>query len=176
MVQSRKSARKNSDAGRDPASSGPQETASVAYDVFLSTAAEASYEGFYSRAVASRDRGETTSQHLTALNMIDEAIERIIPHDPLNKKYALQGDLSGIFRMKKGRLGICWMARPNHKAIFVIFISETLRKAEDANAPHRLVTKMMMSGECDEILEALGLEFVDRKTRTGKPRRDAGHP
>jgi len=136
--------------------------------VFLSTAAESAYEGFYSRAATSRDRGETTSHHLTALNMIDEVIAKTIPQDPFNIKYALQGDLSGIFRMKKGRLGICWMGRPNHKAIFVVFISETLRKDEDVNAPYRLVTRMMMSGECDEVLEALGLAPISRFNKSTK--------
>ena len=96
---------------------------SAAYDVTLSEAAEAAYGRFYKRAVEARDRGELTSSHFTALNMIDEVLEKVIPRDPFNKQYALHGDLSGIFRMQKGRLRICWIGSSTQREVCVIFIS-----------------------------------------------------
>lgn len=131
---------------------------SAAYDVVLSGAAEAAYGRFYKRAIEAKERGELTSSHFTALNMIDEVIEKLIPRDPFNKQYALQGDLSGIFRMQKGRLRICWIGSSTKRQVCVIFISETLRKDGDANDPYRVLTNMLLSGECDEIFKGLGLQ------------------
>jgi mRNA-degrading endonuclease RelE of RelBE toxin-antitoxin system len=125
--------------------------------VVLSETAEASYARFYKRAAEARDRGEVTSYHFTALNMIDEVLEKVIPRDPFNKQYALQGDLAGIFRMQKGRLRICWVGSSAKREVCVIFISETLRKEGDANDPYRVLTNMVLSGECDEIFKGLGL-------------------
>jgi len=86
--------------------------------------------------------------------MVQEAIKTIIPQNPLDKKYALSGNLSNIFRIKKGRYRICWIAS---SLIFVLFISETLRKDGDANDPYRLFTKMAMTGEFDTMLDQLGI-------------------
>jgi len=129
----------------------------AAYEVVFSEAAEAAYERFYKRAAEARDRGEITSSHFTVLNMIDEVIEKIIPRDPFNRRYALQGDLAGIFRMQKGRLRICWVGSSKHREVCVIFISESLRKEGDANDPYKVLTNMLLSGECDEIFKGLGL-------------------
>jgi mRNA-degrading endonuclease RelE of RelBE toxin-antitoxin system len=123
----------------------------------LSEAAEAVYERFYKRAAEARDRGEVTSYHYTALNMIDEVLEQIIPRDPFNKRYALQGNLSGIFRMQKGRLRIAWVGNSEKREVCVIFISETLRKEGDSKDPYKLLTAMLLSGECDEVFVGLGL-------------------
>lgn len=165
MAQSRKPTTNRNQA--DNKTSPDQAKPSAAYDVILSPAAEVAYEGLYRRAAEARDRGETTSSHFTALNMIDEVIENI-PRDPFNKKYALQGDLSGIFRMKKGRLRICWIGSSSSRKIYVVFISETLRKEGDVNDPYRLVKSMMMSGQYEEFFAALGLSSDPKNSRPGK--------
>ena len=140
---------------RRPANS--QQNVSAAYDVQLSKAAEAVYERFYQKAAEARDRGDPTSSHYTTLNMIDEVLEQIIPRDPFNKRYALQGVLSGLFRMQKGRLRICWVGNSQLRQVRVIFISETLRKQGDVNDPYRVLTGMLLSGEFNEVFEQLGL-------------------
>jgi len=142
-----------------------QQTTSAAYDVRLSKAAEAAYERFYQKAAEARDRGEATSSHYTTLNMIDEVLEHIIPRDPFNKRYALQGVLSGLFRMQKGRLRICWVGNSQLRQIQVIFISETLRKQGDANDPYRVLTGMLLSGEFNEVFEHLGLPAPTKLSR-----------
>ena len=132
--------------------------ASAAYDVRMSKAAERSYATYFERAEAAKARGDLKSSHITALNMIDEVIEKIIPRDPFNRRYALTGNLSNIFRMQKGRLRICWIGSSARRTIYVIFISETLRKAGDVNDPYRLLTNMVLSGEFDALFEGLGLK------------------
>jgi hypothetical protein len=39
--------------------------------------------------------------------MVKEAITRIVPNDPINKRHALAGGLSNVFRICKGRLRTC---------------------------------------------------------------------
>lgn len=170
MVQSQKPAKTSRpEAVAQTASDHQQTKASAAYDVELSQAAESAYEGFYRRAAEARDRGEMTSSHFTVLNMLEEVIEKTIPQDPFNKKYALQGGLSGIFRIKRGRLSICWMGLSNHRKIYVVFISETLRKEGDhPNDPYRLITSMMMSGQYEEFFEALGLPPASLNSGPGR--------
>jgi hypothetical protein len=134
------------------------DASAAAYDIQMSQAAEDAYRGYFERAEAAKARGDTSSAHITALNMIDEVIEKIIPRDPFNRKYALTGNLSRVFRMQKGRLRICWLGSSVRRKIYVIFISETLRKAGDVNDPYRLLTNMVLSGEFDALFHELGLK------------------
>jgi mRNA-degrading endonuclease RelE of RelBE toxin-antitoxin system len=90
--------------------------------------------------------------------MVEEAIERIIPRDPHNRKHALRDNLSNIFRLQKGRLRICWIASSEMRRVCVLFISETLRKEGDANDPYWLFEKMLMSGELDKYFQQMGVK------------------
>lgn len=146
-----KSKRATGPAGQAPSPQRP-------YEVRLTASAEAAYERFADLADKARERGDETSQHITTLKMIDEVLDKFIPHDPFNKRYALQGELSRVFRYWKGRLRICWMGSSETRKIYVIFISETLRKAGDANDPYRILTRLVMSGQFDSIFDELGLE------------------
>lgn len=78
--------------------------------------------------------------------MVDEAIRKLIPSDPLNKKYALADPLKGLFRLKKGRMRICWIADSEKRTILVLFISDTPRKDGDAKDPYRVLTKLLQKG------------------------------
>jgi mRNA-degrading endonuclease RelE of RelBE toxin-antitoxin system len=157
MAKSQKRLKRSNRTPTENIDQSDAKNASAAYEVVLSGAAEAAYERFYRKAAEARDRGEPTSYHFTALNMIDEVLEKVIPRDPFNKRYALQGVLSGVFRMQKGRLRICWIGNSSERKVCVIFISESLRKQGDANDPYRLLTNMLLSGDCDEIFKGLGL-------------------
>jgi hypothetical protein len=158
MAQSQKTPPKSNSDSAAQSESDKQADASAAYEVYLSSAAASAYEAFYKRAADAKERHEITSSHFTALHMIDEALGKIIPRDPFNKTYALQGTLSGIFRLQKGRLRICWMGNSQLRRVCVIFISETLRKAGDVNDPYRILTSMLMSGEFSQVFEELGLK------------------
>ncbi len=100
--------------------------------------------------------------------MVDEALDRLIPHDPVNRQYALTGALSRIFRIKKGRLRICWLVSSAQREIVILFISDTLRKEGDARDPYQLFTRLVMSGEFDEIFDRLGVKRPDSsRVQTG---------
>jgi mRNA-degrading endonuclease RelE of RelBE toxin-antitoxin system len=132
--------------------------ASAAYEIHLSAAAEAAYLSYYDLARKAIERGDATNAHCTTLRQIDEAIESLIPHDPFNSRYALAGDLKPIYRLRKGRLRICWIGSPEKRIIFVIFISETLRKAGAANDPYKILTKMVKDGTCNEFFKQIGIK------------------
>jgi mRNA-degrading endonuclease RelE of RelBE toxin-antitoxin system len=129
----------------------------AAFEVRMSKAAETAYQGFYQRAQSALEKGDTSNQHCTNLRMIDDVIENVIPRDPFNHRYALTGNLSRIYRMQKGRLRICWMGSSTKRVVYIVFISETLRKQGDVNDPYELLASMARSGELDAFCDELGI-------------------
>ena len=136
--------------------------AAAGYEVHLSDSAAVSYERYANQARNAVLRGEPTNAHCTALRQIDEALEKIIPSDPFNKKYALVGDLKTIYRLHKGRLRICWVGSSRQRRIYVIFISETLRKAGDINDPYQVLSRKVAAGEFDQLFAILGMKLRSR--------------
>ena len=131
--------------------------ASAGVEVLLTASAEAAYLKFAELAEKAKKRGALTSAHYTTLRQIDDALENIIPHDPFNPRYALAGDLKSIFRLRKGRLRICWIGSADLKLVYVLFISETLRKAGDANDPYNILSKMVKNGTYNDFFKQLGI-------------------
>jgi mRNA-degrading endonuclease RelE of RelBE toxin-antitoxin system len=127
------------------------------YDVDMTESATTVYSDLYRRAKEAEDKGDPTNSVCTTFRMVQEAIKAFIPRDPINKKYALSGELSNIFRLKKGRLRICWIASSRMRRVCILFISESLRKEGDVNDPYRVFTKMVMSGELDDFFARLGV-------------------
>ena len=91
--------------------------------------------------------------------MVQDAIKRIIPSDPLNKGHALRGDLSNIFRLRKGRLRICWIASSQMRRVCILFISESLRKEGDANDPYAIFKSLLDSGMFDTMIKSYGVRI-----------------
>lgn len=127
------------------------------YHIFLTNSAKAVYADLYNKSNVAEAKGEPTNSACTTFRMVQEAIKNIIPHNPLDKRYALSGHLANIFRIKKGRYRICWIASSQHRMIFILYISETLRKEGDVNDPYRVFTKMVMTGEFDSVFDQLGI-------------------
>jgi hypothetical protein len=135
-----------------------------AYEIRLSASAEEAYERYFDLAEAARQRGDLTNSHITTMDMLDEVMTKVIPRDPFNRKYALQGDLSKIFRYWKGRLRICWIGSSEKRTVYIVFISETLRKAGDANDPYKILGRLVLAGQFDGIFEELGIQHPIRPT------------
>ena len=127
------------------------------YHIFLTNTAKAVYADLYNKSKAAEGKGDPTNSACTTFRMVQEAIKTIIPQNPIDRKYALSGHLANIFRIKKGRYRICWVASSEHRIIFILFISESLRKEGDANDPYRVFTKMVMTGEFDSVFDQLGI-------------------
>ena len=127
------------------------------YHISLTDSAKAVYEGLYRKSKEAEVKGDPTNAACTTFRMVQEAIKIIIPQNPIDRKYSLTGPLANIFRLKKGRHRICWVASTEHRLIMIIFISETLRKDGDTNDPYRILTKMVMTGELDPIFDRLGI-------------------
>jgi len=96
--------------------------------------------------------------------MVEEIVTKIIPHDPFARTRALSGKLSNFFRIKTGRVRVCYAGSSEHRKIIVLYISETPRKEGDVNDPYAIFTKMVMSGRFDKAIANLGIKPPDRKS------------
>lgn len=91
------------------------------YTVELTEGAEQTYLKFVAEADGSIARGDRSNARVKRLRLVDGAINRIIPADPFNPRRALGHPLSNIFRVKKGRLRICYVGSSELRRI-VIFV------------------------------------------------------
>lgn len=123
------------------------------YSVELTEIAEAAYKTYYNAAEPHVRKGDTSHPAVKQLRLIDECLDKLIPHNPLDPARALAGNLAGIFRVSKGRLRICYIANKGRHLIVILYISETLRKDGDKHDPYRIFTNMVMSGKYDKFFE-----------------------
>lgn len=130
----------------------------------LTPSAEAVYMRICTEAEPHITKGNTSHPKVKLLRIIDECIDRLIPHEPFSADRRLAGALSHIYRVKKGRFRICYSGMPGTETLTVLFISETLRKEGDQQDPYRIFTKMVMSGSFDGVFEKLGLRRPERKS------------
>jgi len=132
-------------------------TSAVPYEVDMTATAEEVYKNLARAARAAEREGNYTSAHCTTFNMVKEAVSKIIPNDPINRKHALRGDLSNIFRLRKGRLRICWIASSQLRRVCILYIAETLRKEGDSNDPYVIFQGMLESGLFDHVMSDYGV-------------------
>ncbi|MBZ5652660.1 MAG: type II toxin-antitoxin system YhaV family toxin [Acidobacteriia bacterium] len=139
------------------------------YKVDMTASAEAVYVDMYKKAKVAEKKGDYTSSARTNFSMIRQAVRQIIPHDPVNRAYALTGALSNMFRVKKGRYRIMWIASSKLKSICILYISETLRKEGDIHDPYRLFAQAVMSGQFNDIFAKYGVKIPSLKASAVKP-------
>jgi mRNA-degrading endonuclease RelE of RelBE toxin-antitoxin system len=135
------------------------------YVVDMTASAEAVYADLYRKCKTAEGLGHAESVHCTTFHMVQEAIKKIIPQDPINKRYALRGELSNVFRIRKGRIRIMWIASASMRRIFILFISETLRKDGDPNDPYEVFQGHLKSGIFDKALQELGVRRPPTKRK-----------
>jgi mRNA-degrading endonuclease RelE of RelBE toxin-antitoxin system len=127
------------------------------YVVDMTASAEAVYADLYRKCKTAESSGHAESAHCTTFHMVQDAVKKIIPQDPINKRFALRGELSNVFRIRKGRIRIMWIASASMRRICILFISETLRKEGDANDPYEIFQGHLESGIFDKALQELGV-------------------
>jgi mRNA-degrading endonuclease RelE of RelBE toxin-antitoxin system len=133
---------------------------SFPYEVDMTATAEAIYNDLYRKAKQAGTQGNYSSTHITTFEMIKDAVKRIIPNDPINKSHALRGDLSNLFRLRKGRMRICWIASSKIRRVCILLISESLRKEGDANDPYVIFQNMIDSGTFDSLFADFGVRMA----------------
>jgi mRNA-degrading endonuclease RelE of RelBE toxin-antitoxin system len=134
------------------------------YRVVLLPNAEETYRRIYKDAQGPLSRNNATHPKVKLLRIIDECLNTIIPHDATSSRRALSGALAGFYRVKKGRMRICYAVAEQDSEILIMYISETPRKQGDKNDPYAVFTKIVMSGEYDEIFAKLGVEKPNRNS------------
>jgi mRNA-degrading endonuclease RelE of RelBE toxin-antitoxin system len=132
------------------------------YRVELTATAERVYRRIFDDANACLAAGDESNSKVKQFRMVDEMLDKVIPHDPFAPERALSGPLSGIVRVKKARLRICYAASSKQRTIVVLYISDTPRKAGDANDPYAILTKLVMSGKYDSVFDRLGVRSSNR--------------
>jgi mRNA-degrading endonuclease RelE of RelBE toxin-antitoxin system len=133
------------------------------YDIELTETAEKVYLRAFDDAQECVRRGDSTNSKVKHFRIIQEALDTIIPHDPFNPSRALSGSLSNIFRIKKGRVRICYIGSSKRKKITVLFISDTPRKAGDRKDPYVLFSRVLESGDMDSFFDDLGIPVPSRR-------------
>ena len=139
------------------------------YAVELTKQAERTYTRIYDQAQACIGRGDVSNSRVTLLKMVDEVIDKIIPHDPFHPSRSLSGPLSNIFRISKARMRIFYAASSKAKTIAILFISDTPRKYGDTRDPYSVFTKLVVSGQFDEVFDRLGVRRPIRETSALQP-------
>ena len=124
----------------------------------MSEVAESVYRRLYEDAQKCLARGDEHNSKVKQFRVVEDVLDRLIPHDPWAPERALSGILSGIFRIKKGRLRICYVADSATRRIVVLYISDTPRKEGDNHDPYRVLTRLIRSGKFKRILDDLGLK------------------
>ena len=121
------------------------------YVIELSDVAAKVYRRIYVDAQACIKRGDEGNSKVKQLRIVDEVLDKLIPHDPFAPERGLVGFLSGIYRIKKGRLRICYIGDSNSRKITVLYICDSPRKQGDSHDPYRVLTKLVKSGKFDDL-------------------------
>ena len=127
------------------------------YRVELTPTAQKTYEELHADLQACIEAGDGSNAKVATLRMVEDAIDNIIPHDPLAIRNTLSGPLSNLFRVKKGRLRIYYAASSKERKAVILFISQTLRKAGDINDPYSIFTRLVMTGRFDQVFAKLNV-------------------
>ena len=144
--------------GKRTSQESPIPPSTPPYEVVMTKTAENVYVEMYKRAKQAEEHGDFNSSHCAAFAMVRDAVKNFIPQNPIDRRYALSGDLSNIFRIRKGRMRICWIASSKQRKVCILFISETPRKAGDVHDPYVLFASMVMSGQYNHLFELLGVK------------------
>ena len=156
---------------KNSAGKSSKESSHLPYDVDMTGSAEEVYKNLARLSKAAEKEGNYVSAHCTTFHMVSDAIRRMIPNDPINKKYALRGDLSNIFRLRKGSLRICWIASSKARRVCILFIAETLRKQGDMNDPYAIFQGLLESGRFDQVIAKFGVRIPPQHLLTKKQTR-----
>jgi mRNA-degrading endonuclease RelE of RelBE toxin-antitoxin system len=130
---------------------------STGYTVELTDVAETVYRKIHEQAQRCLAAGDTANARVKRLRILDEVLDKIIPHAPFDPGRALAGSLSNIFRVKKGRLRVCYAGSSRMRRIVVLFISDTPRKEGHRSDPYPIFDRLVQSGAFDEFFDDLGL-------------------
>jgi hypothetical protein len=132
----------------------------------LTATAEAAYSRFCNEAENCVARGDESNPHVKFFRALNDALAKDIPSDPFNRKMALSGSLSNIFRFSRENLRICYLGHGQQRRIIVLYICQS--KAEESDS-YATFAYMVMSGKFDGAFASLGLKPPDRQGRFPSP-------
>ncbi len=125
----------------------------------LTATAETEYTHFCDEAESCISKGDDCNPKVKLFRTLDEALTKTIPSDPFNRKMALSGPLSSIFRFSLEDLRVCYLGQGQESRIIVLYICQASGEEDDSYATFAY---MVMSGKFDAAFASLGLKPPDR--------------
>lgn len=126
----------------------------------LTATAEATYSRCWSEAEECIANGDEHNPKVKFFRILKDALTVGIPSDPFNRKMALAGSLSNIFRFSRENLRICYLGHGKQRRIVVLCICQAGAEESDSYATFAY---MVMSGKFDAAFACLGLKPPDRE-------------
>lgn len=146
------------DKGAESASS------SKPYAIEMTASAEAVYKEMAKKAGEAELRRDESDPHYRAFAAVRDAIQNTISRAPGDKRHALAGDISSLYRIKTGKISIGWLTSAEHRRIIILFISESSRRNGDIKDPYSFFAGMVMSGRINAVFEKLGIRGPSGRT------------
>jgi hypothetical protein len=126
----------------------------------LTATAEATYSRCSGEAEECIAKGDESNPKVKFFQTLKDALTEGIPSDPFNRKMALSGSLSNIFRFSKENLRICYLGQGQQRRIVVLYICQSTAEEDDCYAQFAYI---VLSGKFDAAFASLGLRPPDRQ-------------
>jgi hypothetical protein len=123
------------------------------YEINLTASAKAAYLELRQRARAAEARNDLADPNISAFHFVDHAIRHVIPNTPENTRFALHEPLTAMFRIKKGRIRIMWVANTDLRSVVIVFISNTPCKDADDAQKYATLNRLAKAGLLGTVLD-----------------------
>lgn len=120
------------------------------YSVRLTPTAKAGYARLYQKAVTATAKDDPSKLNL---RLVEDAISRLIPASPDDKRYALTVPFAGVYRMKRGQTMICWMIQHSLRNVLVMYLEDAPTSAASIHERTRILATLVNAGLYKQDIE-----------------------
>jgi len=103
------------------------------------------------------EKGET----FPVFTVVEEAITKLIPEQPINRRYALAVKLSNVFQFRKGAVRIGYYVSLADSVVFILYVCWRGKKPGDTHDVYPVFANMILGGH-ESTLAGLGIRLPDR--------------
>lgn len=115
------------------------------YRVILTATSQAAYEAMYALSVSESASAATKNAH-AEFRLIEDAVQRLIPANPADKRYALGEPLAGAFRMQRGHTRICWISNQRGRLVVILSIVKAPKSEADVKDADEILSRLVKAG------------------------------
>src|SRR5438445_7199062 len=136
------------------------------YTVQLSSSAEKTYRKICTSARECIAVGDLSNPKVTILGVVDELIDKAIPHNPCEIGRELSHPLTQVFWVSRERLHIFYAVSPKFHTIAILSIWDSPKNEARFRQADVILRQMVLSGQLDHLLVQFGLRPVLTGIRT----------